>query len=116
MAVLEHANRLWEFFCSDRTHEPCDAIVVCCSYDLRVCDYACELIFRGVAQRLVLSGKTGNWTKHLWSEPRHEYSTGGLLRTASNWKRSLLKSKQLTLGRMSRFRAICYRGQSASPL
>lgn len=68
IAVLEHANRLWEFFCSDRTHEPCDAIVVCCSYDLRVCDYACELIFRGVAQRLVLSGKTGNWTKHLWSE------------------------------------------------
>lgn len=49
--------------------EPAEAVVVCCSYDLRVCDHACELLRRGLAPRLVLSGNTGNWTRHLWSEP-----------------------------------------------
>jgi uncharacterized SAM-binding protein YcdF (DUF218 family) len=41
-------------------------VVVCCSYDLRVCDFACDLINSGLSRRLVLSGKTGNWTRHLW--------------------------------------------------
>jgi uncharacterized SAM-binding protein YcdF (DUF218 family) len=52
-----------------RTREPGDAVVVCCSYDLRVCDYACELIKQDLAPRLVLTGKLGNWTKHLWNVP-----------------------------------------------
>jgi uncharacterized SAM-binding protein YcdF (DUF218 family) len=51
---------------SERLHDSSDAVVVCCSYDLRVCDYACELIRQDVAPRLVLSGNTGNWTRHLW--------------------------------------------------
>jgi uncharacterized SAM-binding protein YcdF (DUF218 family) len=67
--VMEHATRLWSYLSATRAHAPCDAIVVCCSYDLRVCDYACELLRTGVAPRLVLTGKTGNWTKHLWSVP-----------------------------------------------
>ncbi len=29
---------------SFRATTPCDAVVVCCSYDLRVCDYACGLV------------------------------------------------------------------------
>lgn len=51
-----------------RDRGPCDAVVVCCSYDLRVCDYACELVKQKLAPRLVLTGKTGNWTKFLWDE------------------------------------------------
>jgi uncharacterized SAM-binding protein YcdF (DUF218 family) len=66
---MEHASRLWSYLSSTRAHAPCDAIVVCCSYDLRVCDYACEMLKAGTAPRLVLTGKTGNWTKHLWSLP-----------------------------------------------
>jgi uncharacterized SAM-binding protein YcdF (DUF218 family) len=46
-----------------------DAIVVCCSYDLRVCDYACELVRSGLSDRLVISGNTGDWTRHLWKRP-----------------------------------------------
>ena len=52
-----------------RAREPCDAIVVCCSYDLRVCDYACGLIQQGLAARLVLTGRSGRWTRHLWAVP-----------------------------------------------
>ena len=44
-------------------------IVVCCSYDLRVCDYACTLLYKNNTSSIIFSGKTGNWTKHLWDEP-----------------------------------------------
>lgn len=49
--------------------EKSDAIVVCCSYDLRVCDHACELVADGYSDTLVISGNAGNWTRHLFSEP-----------------------------------------------
>jgi uncharacterized SAM-binding protein YcdF (DUF218 family) len=67
--TLEQAKTLWTYMSSFRARQSSDAIVVCCSYDLRVCDYACELIRQGLARRLVLSGKAGNWTRHLWSVP-----------------------------------------------
>jgi uncharacterized SAM-binding protein YcdF (DUF218 family) len=67
--VLEHGQRLWNYMAANRTRDAADAIVVCCSYDLRVCDYACELLRQNLAPRLVLSGKTGNWTRHLWDAP-----------------------------------------------
>jgi uncharacterized SAM-binding protein YcdF (DUF218 family) len=69
LTALEHARALWNYLSATRHREPADAVVVCCSYDLRVCDYACDLIKQGVAPRLVLSGKTGNWTRFLWTEP-----------------------------------------------
>lgn len=49
-------------------YERTDAVVVCCSYDLRVCDHASQLLLDGVSQTLVLSGLTGNWTRHIWSQ------------------------------------------------
>jgi len=67
--TIENAQRLWDYLSAARSHAPSDAVVVCCSYDLRVCDYACKLIHQGVAPQLILSGNTGNWTRHLWSIP-----------------------------------------------
>ena len=67
--ALEHAKRLWTYLAALRNREPADAVVVCCSYDLRVCDYACDLIKQQLAPRLILSGKTGNWTRFLWTDP-----------------------------------------------
>lgn len=67
--TLEHAKRLWTYMSASRANGPSDAIVVCCSYDLRVCDYACRLVAKGVAARMVVTGKTGNWTRHLWDVP-----------------------------------------------
>jgi uncharacterized SAM-binding protein YcdF (DUF218 family) len=67
--ALEHAKRLWTYLAGLRSREPADAVVVCCSYDLRVCDYACDLIRQQLAPRLILSGKTGNWTRFLWTDP-----------------------------------------------
>lgn len=63
------SQRIWDYLSAARSHAASDAIVVCCSYDLRVCDYACELMQQGVAPLVIFSGNTGNWTKHLWSRP-----------------------------------------------
>lgn len=63
------AQQLWDYLSAERRHAVSDAVVVCCSYDLRVCDYACKLIQQGIAPLLILSGNTGNWTRHLWSIP-----------------------------------------------
>lgn len=65
--VLLHAKTLWDFLCEDKSRAKCDLIVACGSYDLRVCDYACELLKNGFANKLIVSGNTGNWTKFLWS-------------------------------------------------
>src|SRR5436190_16099547 len=67
--TLDHARRLWDYLSTPRTHAASDAIVVCGSYDLRICDYACDLLKRGVAPRLLLSGNCGHWTNHLWDAP-----------------------------------------------
>ncbi len=67
--TIQQANELWNYQASFGEVREADAIVVCCSYDLRVCDFACELFKAGVADKLVFSGNTGNWTRHIWSEP-----------------------------------------------
>lgn len=67
--TLTHAAVLWDYLSSFRSAATADAIVVCCSYDLRVCDHACSLIKEGMASTLVLSGNTGHWTRHIWEQP-----------------------------------------------
>jgi len=67
--TIRHAKRIWNYLESYNSPEPSDAIVVCCSYDLRVCDYACELLRASLAPVIVFSGNRGNWTSHLWESP-----------------------------------------------
>jgi hypothetical protein len=67
--TLRHAGRLWDYLSSPRSRAPCDVVAVLCSYDLRVCDHACALVQQGLAERLLLSGRSGNWTRHLWDRP-----------------------------------------------
>jgi hypothetical protein len=59
-STIAQASILWSYMASFRAITSCDAVVVCCSYDLRACDYACELIKSGLSHRLVLSGKNGS--------------------------------------------------------
>lgn len=66
--TVKRASELWRYLSSFESVASTDAVVVCCSYDLRVCDYACDLLKRGIAERLVLSGNTGNWTRHIWRQ------------------------------------------------
>jgi uncharacterized SAM-binding protein YcdF (DUF218 family) len=67
--AVDHARVLWDYMSSFRGRGAAEAIVICCSYDLRVADYAAELMARGLAPVLVCSGDTGNWTRHIWDRP-----------------------------------------------
>ena len=48
--TIDQAAILWSYMASFRSAAPCDAVVVCCSYDLRVCDFACDLINSGLSR------------------------------------------------------------------
>ncbi|WP_186647536.1 YdcF family protein [Fluviispira vulneris] len=71
-SVLQNAKILWDFLCAGKSRAQSDLIVACGSYDLRVCDFACSLLKEGYAEKLVFSGNTGNWTKHLWNRSEAE--------------------------------------------
>lgn len=67
--TIARASEIWDYLSSFASTAKADAIVVCCSYDLRVCEYACQLVNTGLSNKLVISGNHGNWTKHLWEPP-----------------------------------------------
>lgn len=83
---------------STRNRGSCDAVVVCCSYDLRVCDYACELVKQELAPRLVLTGKTGNWTRFLWDVPEAEVFRDRALANGVEPCRILLEERATNFG------------------
>lgn len=66
---MEKAGEIWSYMSAIKSREKSEAIVICCSYDLRVFDHACELINNGYPDTLVISGKAGNWTRQIWNEP-----------------------------------------------
>ncbi|MCP4335521.1 MAG: YdcF family protein [Gammaproteobacteria bacterium] len=70
--TLSKAGEIWEYMAAFKSRSKSDAIVICCSYDLRVCDHACDLIMDGISDTLVISGKFGNWTQHIWDKPEAE--------------------------------------------
>ena len=76
--VIGHAGILWDYLTSIRKEIHCSAVVVCCSYDLRVMDYAVDLLERGRTDTVVISGDRGHWTGKLWDEPEsavfHEHA------------------------------------------
>lgn len=69
---IAQARTLWDYCASFRSRGPADLLVLCCSYDLRVADYAAQLLAQGLAPRLMLCGHTGNWTRSLWTRPEAE--------------------------------------------
>ena len=68
--TLRRAGEIWDYMSSFASRSRSDAIVLCCSYDLRVCDHACKLVDAGIADTLVISGRHGNWPplKSRWSD------------------------------------------------
>jgi uncharacterized SAM-binding protein YcdF (DUF218 family) len=96
--AIARAAILWDYMASFQAAVPCDAVVVCCSYDLRVCDYACELIRSGLSERLVLSGKSGNWTRHLWTQTEAEVFTRRALGNGIGAEAILLEDRSTNFG------------------
>jgi uncharacterized SAM-binding protein YcdF (DUF218 family) len=97
-STLERAGELWSFLSAPRSREPADAVVVCCSYDLRVCDYACDLVKQNLAPCLVLAGKIGEWTRHLWSEPEAQVFQRRALANGIDPRRIHLEERSTNFG------------------
>ncbi len=67
--TLIKAADIWNYMSAKNSKIKSDVILICCSYDLRVCDHACDLIKEGLSDTLLISGKSGNWTRQIFSEP-----------------------------------------------
>ena len=70
--VLRDAALLWAYLGRGRDRKPSDLVVVCGSYDERVCDHGIGLVLGGLAPGLLLTGGSGNWTRHLWDRAEAE--------------------------------------------
>lgn len=64
--IIRNGKVLWDYMSKFREEEKSDIIIVCCSYDLRVCDYACNIFKRTNAKKIIFTGYKGNWTRDLW--------------------------------------------------
>ena len=63
------AERLWHYHRLNHRLEKADAILVLCSYDMRVAERGAELLLGGWAPLLIFSGGLGSITRGMWSEP-----------------------------------------------
>ena len=96
--TLRKAGEIWNYMASFGVTAKSDAIVVCCSYDLRVCDHACDLLKAGIADTLVISGKHGNWTKHLWQKREAEVFLERALENGVRKSQILLETEATNFG------------------
>ena len=111
--TLQRASLLWDFLSAGRSHQPCDVLVVCGSYDLRVVDHAVGLLQRGVAPLMLISGNTGNWTRDLWSRPEAEVFAERALQLGISRQQLLLEPRAGNFAENLAFsRALCPDAQS----
>jgi len=96
--AIKNAKLIWYYLASFHQEQPSDAIVVCCSYDLRVCDYACPFMKEIGAQRLLFSGNSGNWTRHLWDEPEAQVFKTRALQNGIDPTRILTEEQATNIG------------------
>ncbi|HEX9918124.1 MAG TPA: YdcF family protein, partial [Pyrinomonadaceae bacterium] len=67
--IRELAEKLWDFHRLKHRLERADAILVLCSYDMRVAERGAQLFLEGWAPLLIFSGGLGAITGKLWSVP-----------------------------------------------
>ena len=95
--VMKNAKLIWDYFASFNQIKQSDAIVVCCSYDLRICDYACDLARRFNISKIVFTGNTGNWTNHLWEIPEAQVFKNRALKNGINLEAIITEEKATNL-------------------
>ena len=63
------AQKLWDYHQLHHQLAPADAILVLCSHDTSVAEYAAKLFLDSWAPLMIFSGGLGTITRHLWREP-----------------------------------------------
>ena len=74
--IITNGLVLWNYHCRIDRFElapQCERVILGLgSYDLGVADYCAELYLQGYAQKLMFSGKAGNWTQGRWNKTEAE--------------------------------------------
>ena len=63
------AQKLWDYHQLRHQLAPADAILVLCSHDTSVAEYAAKLFLDNWAPLMIFSGGLGSITRNLWREP-----------------------------------------------
>jgi uncharacterized SAM-binding protein YcdF (DUF218 family) len=66
------AQVLWDYLKIGLPLRKCDCVIAMGSHDLRVAEYAAELVLQGWAPLLVCSGGLGRLTRDIWDESEAE--------------------------------------------
>jgi len=67
--ILAQARILWDYMKLGQPLQKADCVIAMGSHDLRVAEYAAQLILEGWALLLVCSGGLGRLTDKIWHEP-----------------------------------------------
>jgi uncharacterized SAM-binding protein YcdF (DUF218 family) len=67
--ILKQAQILWDYLKLHQTLRKADCVIAMGSHDLRVAEYAAQLVLEGWAPLLVCSGGLGRLTEKVWNEP-----------------------------------------------
>lgn len=67
--ILTQARILWDYMKLGQPLQKADCVIAMGSHDLRVAEYAAQLVFGGWAPLLVCSGGLGRLTDKIWHEP-----------------------------------------------
>lgn len=67
--LIQQAKILWDYLRLDQALRKADCVIAMGSHDLRVGDYAAQLVLQGWAPLLICAGGLGRLTENLWKEP-----------------------------------------------
>jgi uncharacterized SAM-binding protein YcdF (DUF218 family) len=97
-AVIELAEKLWNYHHLNQPLEKADVIVGLGSYDLRVAERCAELYSDNWAPFIIFSGHLGNWTRALWDRSEAEIFAEHAIARGVPANRITLEPKSTNIG------------------
>lgn len=89
---------LWRYHCLDEPPRPADVTLGLGSYDLAVADHCAALLGRGLAPRVVFTGRNGNWTRKLYETTEAAAFARRALELGADPRAVLLEEEATNLG------------------
>jgi uncharacterized SAM-binding protein YcdF (DUF218 family) len=97
------AQIIWDYHHLHQPLKTADAILVLCSNDTRVAEYAADLFLRGYAPYLIFSGGLGDLTKNIFKKPEAEVFADVALEKGVPLEKMILENKSTNTGENVQF-------------
>lgn len=101
--LFRHIDTLWNYMGMEHVLEPSDCILVLCSNDLRVAEYAASLYHKGLAPYIVFSGGEGRFTDGLFDKTEAETFSAIAVENGVPQEHIILETKATNTGENVRF-------------